>query len=292
MRDHWRGQGNMAEFGQRMAGSADLFSHNGRRPSASVNFLTAHDGFTLHDLTAYDAKHNEANGEGNRDGTDDNRSWNSGVEGATDDPAVNALRRRRIRSMLATLLTAAGPPMFVAGDELGQTQGGNNNAYCQDNETSWVDWSLSDWQTELLEFARAMVGLRRRHPTFQHRGFYTGGPAAEGDLPDLAWFGTDGEVYSASQWEMPGARPIGMFFNGHLPGRWPDGRPIEDAGFVVLANPSGASVDFVLNARYGAKFTRRIDTELDVQPQAAPEFSAGEKVTVCDFGCVILEVAG
>ena len=166
----------MRDLGYRLSGSSDLYGDDGRRPFASVNFVTAHDGFTLRDLVSYDRKHNEANGEGNRDGTDDNRSWNHGVEGETDDAAVLADRRRSLRNLLTTLLLSTGVPMLVAGDEMGRTQGGNNNAYCQDDEVSWVDWDLEPWQQELLDWTRALLAVRRAHPVFRHRHFLEGRP--------------------------------------------------------------------------------------------------------------------
>src|SRR5438046_5260807 len=174
MRDFWRGQARLGDFAFRFTGSADLYERDGRRPSASINFVTAHDGFTLADLVSYNEKHNEANLEENRDGTDDNRSWNCGVEGPTDDPEVRVLRARQQRNFLATLLLSQGVPMLLGGDELGRTQHGNNNAWCQDNELSWFDWELGDEQRELLEFVRRLVFMRRRHPVFRRRKFLEG----------------------------------------------------------------------------------------------------------------------
>ena len=174
MRDFWRGHTAVGEFARRFTGSSDLYQSDGRHPSASVNFVTCHDGFTLRDLVSYDRKHNEANLEGNRDGTDDNRSWNCGVEGETDDPEVNELRDRQTRNFLATLLLSQGTPMLLAGDELRRTQQGNNNAYCQDNELSWVDWELGAGAHGLLEFTRRLLRLRAEHPVFRRSAFLTG----------------------------------------------------------------------------------------------------------------------
>ena len=177
VRDFWRGHlAIMPEFASRLTGSSDLYATSGRRPVASINFVTCHDGFTLHDLVSYDHKHNEANGEGNRDGTDDNRSWNCGAEGPADDPAVNELRARQKRNFLVTLFLSQGVPMLLAGDEMGRTQAGNNNAYCQDNETSWVDWGLAAAEQDLLQFTEALAGLRRDHPMFRRRRFFRGHP--------------------------------------------------------------------------------------------------------------------
>src|SRR5205085_862694 len=185
MRDFWRGRARVADFASRFTGSSDLYQSDGRRPFASINFITAHDGFTLADLVSYDSKHNEANGEGNRDGTDDNRSWNCGVEGPTTDPTLIALRARQRRAMLTTLLLSFGVPMLLGGDELGRTQQGNNNAYCQDNATTWIDWSAVD--TDLLTFTRDLVRFRSSHPVFKRRRFLSGAEA-----PELGWYTPSG----------------------------------------------------------------------------------------------------
>src|SRR6188472_2479081 len=192
MRDFWRGRSGVSEFAQRLTGSSDLYQRDGKRPFASVNFVTAHDGFTLRDLVSYNDKHNDANGEGGRDGTDDNRSWNCGAEGETDDPEVLERRARQQRNFLATLLLSQGTPMLLGGDELGRTQGGNNNAWCQDNEISWYDWSLQESNAELLEFTRKLIALRRAHAVFQRRQFLHGTEVEGSGLPDVWWFRTDG----------------------------------------------------------------------------------------------------
>src|SRR5215208_3744230 len=180
MRDFWRERSDVSEFASRFGGSADLYERDGKRPFASVNFVTAHDGFTLRDLVSYNDKHNEANGEDNNDGTDDNRSWNCGVEGPTDDPEVDTLRERQQRNFLTTLLLSQGVPMLLGGDELSRTQNGNNNAWCQDNEISWFDWDLEESQRRLLEFTRRLIRLRKEHPVFRRTRFFGGGGA---DLP-------------------------------------------------------------------------------------------------------------
>jgi glycogen debranching enzyme GlgX len=198
VRDFWRSTpGTLADFATRITGSSDLYGR-GRRPTASVNLVTVHDGFTLSDLVSYDSKHNQANGEGNRDGSDDNRSWNCGVEGATDDPAVLALRARQRRNLLATVLLSEGVPLLLGGDELGRTQGGNNNAYCQDNAISWVDWAAAD--TELIEFVARLCRLRREQPILRRTRFF--GPG------DVRWLRPDGMPMEAGDWSNPDARAV------------------------------------------------------------------------------------
>ena len=209
MRDFWRGDATVAEFASRFGGSADLYESDGRKPFASVNFITAHDGFTLRDLVSYEQKHNEANGESNRDGTDDNRSWNCGVEGPTDDPAINALRARQQRNFLATLLLSQGVPMVLGGDEWGRSQGGNNNAWCQDNEVSWFDWGACD--EELLAFTKQLIELRQRHPVFRRTRFFDG---TGEQLPDVWWMRPDGRRMTRRDWDNTGSRAIGAFLNG------------------------------------------------------------------------------
>jgi isoamylase len=247
VRDFWRGHGHIGDFAQRLAGSSDLYKDDGRRPFASINFVTAHDGFTLNDLVSYNDKHNEANGEDNRDGTDDNRSWNCGVEGPTEDAEVRALRARQRRNFLATLLLSIGTPMITAGDEFARTQQGNNNAYCQDSEISWVDWELSAEQRELLEFTRRVIGLRRRHRAFRRRAFLTGRPRTDGGLPDVWWFRPDGEQMSGADWGESGAMSLGMFLNAEEPEvPEPERLDVDHAAFIVVMNASDRVVDHVL----------------------------------------------
>ena len=248
VRDFWRGStDSLRDLGYRLSGSSDLYADDGRRPFSSVNFVTAHDGFTLRDLVTYNHKHNEANGENNRDGTDNNRSWNHGVEGETDDAEVLASRRRTLRSLLATLLLSTGVPMLTAGDEMGRTQGGNNNAYCQDNEISWVDWSLAPWQVDQLEFSRLLLSVRRAHPALRHRHFFEGRPAIEGGAKDLGWFAPDGsELIDASWWETE-SRTLGMYVAGDsLKIRTARGEDVVDASFLLLLHGGSEPIDFVL----------------------------------------------
>jgi glycogen operon protein len=265
VRDFWRGRASVGEFASRFTGSSDLYQSDGRRPFASINFVTAHDGFTLADLVSHESKHNEANGEGNRDGTDDNRSWNCGVEGPTDDPPVNELRRRQQRNFLTTLLLSQGVPMLLGGDELGRTQHGNNNAWCQDNELSWFDWEHADG--ELLDFARRLIGLRRRHPVFRRTDFLAGQEMGSG-LPDVWWFRPDGRKMTRRAWQDGGDHRLGVFLNGQeIPTRGAHGEPIGDHSFVLLFNADGEPCDFVLPPR---RFGLRWALELSTADPAVP----------------------
>src|SRR5438876_8717031 len=207
VRDFWRGEpSTVGELASRLTGSSDLYQNDTRRPVASINFVTAHDGFTLRDLVSYNEKHNEANGEGNRDGTDDNRSWNHGVEGDTDDPRISAVRARQQRNLVATLLLSQGVPMLLGGDELGRTQHGNNNAWCQDSELSWFDWEHADG--DLTRFFQRVIRLRRDHPVFRRSAFLTGGEARGSGLPDVWWFRTDGRRMTQRDWQRDDYRTL------------------------------------------------------------------------------------
>ncbi|WP_341999018.1 glycogen debranching protein GlgX [Microbacterium sp. LWH7-1.2] len=249
VRDFWRGEpATLGEFASRLTGSSDLYEHSGRRPVASINFVTAHDGFTLRDLVSYNEKHNEANGEDNRDGADDNRSWNGGVEGPTDDPDVLALRARQQRNFIATLLLSQGVPMLLHGDELGRTQQGNNNGYAQDNEITWVDWSAPD--QPLVEFTAALARLRREHPTFRRRRFFDGRPVRREEgapIPDIAWARPDGSQMQPEDWDSGFGRAVAVFLNGDgIRERDRRGDPIADDHFIVLFNAGDDVVDFVI----------------------------------------------
>ena len=265
VRDFWRGLGaNMGEMGYRLTGSSDLYQADGRRPNASINFVTAHDGFTLADLVSYNAKHNEANGEGNRDGSDDNRSWNCGAEGPTDDAAVLELRRRQVRNLLTTLMLSQGVPMLLGGDEIGRTQGGNNNGYCQDSDLSWFDWELEGDQMELLVFTRRLIELRRRHPVFRRRRFFQGRPIHDRQLADIEWFSANGDKMTDAEWASGHTRALGMFLNGQeIPSAGRRGERIVDDSFLVVLNgeepvdfrvpgkPWASSYQLVLDTRVG-----------------------------------------
>nr|BFE81452.1 hypothetical protein GCM10020093_040530 [Planobispora longispora] len=282
VRDFWRGSGSaLPEFASRLTGSADLYASSGRRPVASINFVTCHDGFTLNDLVSYDRKHNEANGENNRDGTDDNRSWNCGAEGPVEDPEIVRLRRRQRRNFLTTLFLSQGVPMLTAGDEFGRTQGGNNNAYCQDNEVSWIDWSLARTEKELLEFVRTLSALRRGHPVFQRRRFFHGRRSDDGTR-DIVWLTPSGGEMSAADWHTGYAKSLGVFLNGQAitePG--PRGERIVDDSFLLLINGHHEDMAFVLpEARYGAAWRTVLDTADDM-PRDDPfpdEFWPAESV--------------
>jgi isoamylase len=261
VRDFWKGRGGtLAEFAYRITGSSDLYEPNGRRPSASINFLTAHDGFTLADLVSYEQKHNDANGEDNRDGSDDNRSWNCGVEGPTDDPSILELRARQRRNMLLTLMISQGVPMLLGGDELGRTQGGNNNAYCQDNETSWFDWEKVD--ESLLEYTAAVVALRREHPVFRRRRFFEGVPIHRGGLSDIEWFTPDGAEMTDAGWQTDQPGALMVFLNGAaIPTPDARGEAVADDSFLLLFNAGPEPRAFTLpEARWGQAWRRVLDS--------------------------------
>jgi glycogen operon protein len=269
VRDFWRGHAHLGELASRFTGSSDLYQDDGRRPSASVNFVTCHDGFTLADLVSYDHKHNEANGEGGADGTDDNRSWNCGAEGPTDDPEVLALRERQQRNFLATLFLSQGVPMLLGGDELGRSQGGNNNAWCQDNEISWVDWALDDRRERLLAFTRRLIELRRSHPVFHRSHFFAGRATNGSGLPDVWWLRPDGRRMTQQDWH-DGA-VLGVFLNGDaIPDRTPAGERVRDDSFLVLLNAGAEPVAFRLPAaRFGRRWALELSTaDPDAEPRA------------------------
>jgi isoamylase len=264
VRDFWRGEpATLPEFASRLTGSSDLYEASGRRPVASVNFVTCHDGFTLTDLVSYDHKHNEANGEKNADGTNDNRSWNCGTEGPTEDPAVSALRARQKRNFLCTVLLSQGVPMLLAGDELGRTQLGNNNAYCQDNELSWVDWSALDTEAGLLELTRVLAELRRNHPVFRRRRFFRGNHGGSGDGPgDIAWFTPSGQEMQDSDWKTGYAKAMGVFLNGDaITEPDPRGQRVRGDSFLLLFSADGQPTRFTLpGPAFGARWEAVLDT--------------------------------
>jgi isoamylase len=261
IRDFWRGSTGIGELGWRLSGSADLYASEGRRPFASINFVTAHDGFTLRDLVSYDHKHNEANLEDNRDGTDNNRSWNCGVEGETDDESINALRHRQLRNFFTTLLLSTGVPMIAGGDEFGHTQQGNNNAYCQDNDISWYDWAWETWQSELKVFASDVLTLRRLHSAFRQRFFLLGQPLHEGGPKDLAWFGPDGEEISDAAWHDTAARTLTMYLAGEMHGHDDQDKPIRDQAFLMVLHSGDEEVEVTLpTAPFASGYRKVIDT--------------------------------
>lgn len=249
VRDFWRGEpATLDEFAYRLSGSADLYEHTARRPVASINFVIAHDGFTLRDLVSYNEKHNEANGEDNNDGESHNRSWNCGVEGPTDDEQVNALRARQQRNFLTTLLLSQGVPMICHGDELGRTQNGNNNGYCQDNELTWIDWDSAD--AGLLEFTKTVSALRAEHPVFRRRRFFSGKPVGrrgQDGLPDIAWFTPEGTEMTDEDWGASFAKSVAVFLNGHgIPDRDARGQRVLDDSFLLCFNAHYEPIEFTL----------------------------------------------
>jgi glycogen operon protein len=269
VRRFWKGSGGtVSELASRLAGSSDLYSHNGRRPSASVNFITAHDGFTLRDLTSYNEKHNEANGEENRDGCNDNDSWNCGAEGPTDDAAINALRARQQRNFLATLLLSQGVPMLLAGDEFGQTQHGNNNAYCQDSPIAWLDWNHSDEQRALLGFTRELLRLRKTQPVFRRRHFFQGRPIHGAEIKDLYWLKPDGTEMSDADWNAGHARCLGMGLPGdQITEIGERGERIAGDTFAILFNAHHEPIPFRLGARRrDVRWTCAFDTAVPDAP--------------------------
>jgi isoamylase len=271
VRDFWRGQpASVPEFASRLSGSSDLYETSARRPVASINFVTCHDGFTLADLVSYNTKHNEANGDGNADGTDDNRSWNCGAEGPTDDPAISELRHRQVRNFLATLLLSQGVPMLLAGDELGRSQRGNNNAYCQDNELSWVDWAAAGEHAGLLEFTSSLIALRREHPVFRRRRFFSG---QLGEQRDISWLTPAGTEMTQADWQASDTRSLAVLLNGEAitePG--PRGEIIADDSFLLLFNADDQPVTFILPGAGGASgWSVVVDTHNNADATSAAE---------------------
>ncbi|MBX7266687.1 glycogen debranching protein GlgX [Micromonospora sp. Llam7] len=293
VRDFWRGEpATLAEFASRICGSADLYQDDGRRPFHSINFVTCHDGFTLADLVSYNDKHNEANGEDNRDGESHNRSWNCGVEGDTDDPGVLALRARQRRNFLATLMLSQGVPMIGHGDELGRTQRGNNNAYCQDSELAWVDWD--DVDTELMDFTRRLVEFRRKHQVFQRRRFFTGLPVhgreIDEPLPDLAWYTPDGREMTGEDWGNDFGRSVVLFVNGEgIRERGQYGQRHHDNSFLLCFNAHDAPLDFNLPpVEFGHRWELVISTAEPDQDKGTTA-EAGGTLCVPDRSLVVLE---
>jgi isoamylase len=294
VRDFWRGEdATIGEFASRITGSADLYQHSGRRPVASINFVTAHDGFTLDDLVSYNEKHNEANGEDNNDGESHNRSWNGGVEGETKDPEVLALRAQQRRNFIATLMLSQGVPMLLHGDELGRSQGGNNNGYCQDSELTWIDWENID--EGLLEFTKLVTKLRNDHPTFRRRRFFHGRPVRReegGPVQDIAWLTAAGEVMDDDDWDVGFAKSVAMYLNGHGIRETDErGEDVIDDCFYLAFNAHHEPIDFTLPGEdYAQGWTVVVDTaELgEVEPV---EIKAGETLTIAARATVVLQAA-
>lgn len=292
VRDFWRGQERtLADFGYRFTGSSDLYESTGRRPFASVNFITAHDGFPLRDLVSYNEKHNEANGEENRDGESHNRSWNHGAEGETDDPEINALRMRQQRNFLATLFLSQGVPMLLGGDEFGRTQGGNNNAYCQDNEISWFDWENRD--QALLEFTSRLIAFQHAHPVFRRRRWFQGRPIRGSGITDIGWFTPDGAEMSEEHWSEGLAGSLAVYLNGNaIPSPGPRGERIVDDSFYVVFNPLHEALKFRLPSREWAQSWR---TVIDTRTGFADEgdiHRAGQRLLAEQRSLVVLQSTG
>ncbi len=295
VRDYWRGEpATLDEFAYRLTGSADLYEHTGRRPVASINFVIAHDGFTLRDLVSYNEKHNEANKEGNRDGESHNRSWNCGVEGPTDDPEINALRARQQRNFLATLLLSQGVPMIAHGDELGRTQQGNNNVYCQDNELSWINWAQAD--NDLMEFTRVVSALRTAHPVFRRRRFFSGKPVGrrgDGGQPDIAWFAPDGSQMTEDDWESGFAKSIAVYLNGQgIPNLDVRGQRVTDDSFVLCFNAHFEPIEFTLPTKeFGPAWVPVIYTADTTTAEEAKPVTAGATVAVDARAVMVLQAS-
>src|SRR5690606_13054605 len=296
-RDFWRGEpATMAEFAARLAGSTDPYNHSDRRPTASINFVTAHDGFTLRDLVSYNEKHNEANGEDGRDGESHNRSWNCGIEGETDDPEVNELRLRQQRNFLTTLLLSQGVPMLSHGDELSRTQRGNNNVYAQDNELSWIDWELTDEQRGLIDFVAGLIALRKEHPVFRRRRFLADGSGPSSSEPgEIAWLKPDGQPMDDADWNAGFARSLMVFLNGDaIPEPDAMGRQVTDGRFLLMFNAHDGALDFVLpDAAFGAEWTVRLDTGSGLaEAESADRWEPGSTHSVAPLSVVVLSGAG
>jgi isoamylase len=276
VRSYWKGDGGLiGELAYRVTGSSDLYARSGRKPYASINFVTAHDGFTLHDLVSYNSKHNEANGEENRDGTDNNRSWNCGVEGPTDDPEVNQLRTRQKRNFMATILLSQGVPMLLAGDEIGRTQGGNNNAYCQDNEISWVDWTPEHMDRNTLAFVRQLIALHKEHPVFRRRKFFQGRKIKGAEIKDIVWLRTDGGEMTDEEWNQDFARCLGVALSGAAIDEVNErGKRVQDENFLLLMNAHFEEIPFTLPAPpLGAGWIALIDTSCQISGDGNRFFS-------------------
>ncbi|HEX7182296.1 MAG TPA: glycogen debranching protein GlgX, partial [Thermoanaerobaculia bacterium] len=291
VRDYWRGEeGKLDEFAYRLTGSSDLYALTGRRPSASINFVTAHDGFTLEDLVSYNEKHNEANGEENRDGESHNRSWNHGVEGPADDPEVRKLRNRQKRNFFTTLLLSQGIPMILGGDEIGRTQRGNNNAYCQDNEISWFDWGSAD--RSLHRFVSGLIACRREHPVFRRRRWFLGSPVRGREEHDIAWLRPDGQEMTDENWQHGFAKSLCVFLNGQaIPNLDARGERVVDDSFCILFNAHHDAVSFRLPQRpeWGERWIKVLDTADPRLRENGEEHASGEEVRVEGRAVVMLK---
>jgi len=290
MRAFWKGDGGViGEFAQRLTGSSDLYGREGRRPHASINFIAAHDGFTLQDLVSYNDKHNEANGEDNQDGHNHNLSWNCSVEGPSDDPGVIALRARQKRNLLATVLLSQGVPMLLAGDDMGRTQRGNNNAYCQDNEISWLNWELDDSQHDLLEFVQRVIAIRRAHPVFRRRDFFQGRPLHGHEVKDIVWLRPDGAEMTDEEWNHHHARSLALYLSGEgtldVDSR---GHKLTDENFCLLFNAHHDSVPFCLPEFGNRRYMSLLDTARHDGLRANGTFAAGKEYQLAGRALALL----
>ncbi|MDT9212699.1 MAG: glycogen debranching protein GlgX [Limnospira sp. PMC 1240.20] len=293
VRDFWRGEdSSLAEFAYRLTGSSDLYEDNGRQPHASINFVTAHDGFTLNDLVSYNEKRNEENGEDNNDGESHNRSWNCGEEGETDDPDILELRNRQRRNFLVTLMLSQGVPMMVSGDELGRTQKGNNNAYCQDNEISWLDWDLPGSNATLLDFTRQLIYFRRQHPIFRRRKWFQGQAIHGSGVNDLGWFNPDGREMTEEQWNAGYAKAIAVFLNGEeIPARGPKGERVMDDSFMLLFNAHYEEIEFVLPEGLQARHWQVIiDTKESLLLPEGPYYSGNQPILTEARSVIVMQM--
>jgi glycogen operon protein len=291
MRDYWRGADSMlSEFALRFTGSPDLYKEGYRKPTASINFITAHDGFTLQDLVSYNEKHNEANGEDNQDGESHNRSWNCGAEGPTDDTNIIALRNQQKRNFLTTLFLSQGVPMLVSGDELGKSQSGNNNAYCQDNEISWINWQAED--KDLLSFTQKLIHFQHAHPVFCRRRWFKGRPIQGSGVEDIAWFLPDGNSMNEENWNHDFAKSLGIFLNGKaIPSDGPKGEPITDNNFYIVFNAYEEELPYVLpSEEFGSAWIKVIDThENSFEEKGGQSFASGDIIKVQGRSVVVLK---
>src|SRR5579884_872967 len=294
VRRYWKSdEGQLSDLAYRLTGSSDLYQHDGRRPSASINFITAHDGFTLQDLVSYNEKHNEANGENNADGANDNHSWNMGVEGPTDDPEINRRRERQKRNFLATLLLSQGVPMICGGDEIGRTQGGNNNAYCQDNEITWYDWNLDAAKLRLLEFTRRLIDLRKQHPNLHRSKFYQDRSIRHSETKDIMWLRPDGQEMADDEWGQGWVRCLGLMLNGETLGQVDEnGEPVVDESYLILLNCHHEPIDFYLPAApHDGEWEVLINTNQEIEPDESTEPAhppAGQALPVSDLSLIFL----
>jgi isoamylase len=295
VRSYWKGdEGRIGEIAYRLTGSPDLYQRDGRRPYASINFVTSHDGFTLTDLVSYNDKHNEANGEENRDGDNNNLSWNCGGEGPTDDPKVNALRRKQRRNFLVTLLLSQGPPMLCSGDEVGRTQKGNNNAYCQDNEISWMNWERDDAANQLLKFTRKLIRLRKDHPVFRRPKFFRGRRIRGSETKDVMWFNPGGNEMSDEEWTSPFVRCLGMLLSGDTNDVLNfQGEPVRDDTFLFLINAHYQPVSFVLPGEERLEWELILDTAIEKGfLKDSKRFASGDDIDLADRAACLFKLTG